>query len=168
MAEQTDYVTVFRSADEAAEEDCQAIVEILEAESLHPRMLDDSAPGVPEGVWEVQVPPSEVPQAEALIASAKLPEEELVEADDSAALDMETVFTASGGTTQELEANAVSSVLESAGIATVTIGDSVLPNLSFEVRVAREHAERARQLIAEALASGPEGAEEAQRAAETQ
>ena len=61
---------------------------------------------------------------------------------------METVFSTSSGTTQEMEATAVRSILEDAGIATVTIGDAVLPNLAFEIRVAKEHAERARQVLA--------------------
>jgi hypothetical protein len=166
MADPAEFLTVFRSADHSAEEDCRAIVEMLSSQSLHPRLLDDRAPDVPTGVWEVQVPAGEVSPAEALIASARLPSQDLIEADSSAALDMETVFSAPAGTTQELEATQVSMVLEAAGIASVTIGDSILPNLSFEVRVAREHAQRARELLAEALAAGPEAAEEAERSTE--
>jgi hypothetical protein len=62
----------------------------------------------------------------------------------------------------------VRSILEDAGIATVTVGDAVLPNLSFEIRVAKEHADRARRVIAEAQAAGPAAAEEAERAGESQ
>jgi hypothetical protein len=47
------------------------------------------------------------------------------------------------------------------------IGDSVLPNLSFEVRVPRENVAQARELIAEALAAGPLAAEEGEAASET-
>lgn len=166
MADQVDHLAVFRSADHSAEEDCRAIVELLSSQSLHPRLLDDRAPDVPTGVWEVQVPAGEVAAAEDLVASARLPSQDLIEVDNSSSLDMETVFSASGGTTQQLEATAVSSVLDAAGIASVTIGDSVLPNLAFEVRVAREHAQRARELIAEAEAAGPEAAEEAERLTE--
>jgi hypothetical protein len=53
-------------------------------------------------------------------------------------------------------------VLESQGNATVVVGDSVLPNFPFEVRVSREHAERAKELILEAQAAGPAAADEAE------
>ena len=42
---------------------------ILEAEGLSPVILDDTAPGVPEGVYEVRVPPSEAAKAEEMIAA---------------------------------------------------------------------------------------------------
>ena len=166
MADQTGQVTVFRSADESAEEDARAIGELLAANGIKAAVLDDSALEVPTGAWEVRVASGQAAEAERLIAQAPLPEDELTEVDTSADLDMETVFQASAGTTQELEANAVASLLEGAGIATVTVGDSVLPNLGFEVRVAKEHAERARELIREAQASGPSAADEAERATE--
>jgi len=38
----------------------------------------------------------------------------------------------------------------------------VLPNFPFEVRVSREHAERAKVLIQEAQAAGPAAADEAE------
>ena len=81
-------------------------------------------------------------------------------------LDMETVFSASGGTTQELEASTVQGLLEGAGIPAVIVGDAVLPNLSFEIRVPRSQAETARALIAEAQSEGPAAAEAAERATE--
>lgn len=168
MPDQTDLVTVFRSADEDAEEDARAIEELLSAQDLSPTLLDDEAPGVPEGVWEVQVPAAQAPRAEALIGAARLPDDELTDVSDSHGLDTETVFTASGGATAELETTAVKSVLEDAGIATVIVGNSMLPNLAFEIRVAHDQAERARQLIADAQAAGPAAAEEAERATETQ
>jgi hypothetical protein len=166
MAEQTDLVTVFRSADDAAEEDVTAIAELLSGQNLNPVVLNDSAPGVPEGAWEVQVPAAESERAERLISEARLPDDDVVNVDESPEFDSETVFRASGGSTAELEAMSVKSVLEGAGIGTFIVGDSVLPNLAFEVRVAREHADRARQLLAEAEAAGPAAAEEAERATE--
>ena len=54
----------------------------------------------------------------------------------------------------------IKSILEGAGIAAMIIGDQVLPNLPFEVRVARDHAEQARKLIEEARAGGPAAAEQ--------
>ena len=166
MADQTEQVTVFRSADDSAEEDARAIGEVLAAQGMNPVILDDSAPGVPSGAWEVQVAARFAAEAERLIADTSLPEDELSDVDTSDELDLETVFSAPGGTTQEMEANAVASLLESSGIAVVVVGDPVLPNLAFEVRVAKEHAERARELIAEAQVGGPAAAEAAERATE--
>lgn len=158
-------VTVYRSMDETAREDCETIVQLLVAESLSPVVVDDRAPGVPEGVFEVQVPVGEAAKAEEIIAANPLPDE-VEEVDDAHELDLETIFHSEGANTAELEANSVRNVLEAAGIAAVLVGDSVLPNLPFEVRVAREHAARAREVVAEALASGPAAAEEAERLTE--
>jgi hypothetical protein len=166
MPDLNELVTVFRSADESAEEDAQAIGELLSSQRLHPVVHDDSAPGVPEGAWEVRVPAAESSAAEHLIAQARLPEDDLTDVSDSAGLDMETVFVASGGTTAEMEATGVQNVLENSGIAAVMVGNSVLPNLAFEVRVAHDQVERAKQVIAEAQAAGPAAAEEAERATE--
>lgn len=77
-------------------------------------------------------------------------------------LDLVTVFRLAEGGTEETEVLMVRQLLESNGIATVLVGDSPLPNLAEEVRVSKADAERARQLIAEALAAGPEGADEAE------
>jgi Putative prokaryotic signal transducing protein len=73
-----------------------------------------------------------------------------------------TVFRMAEGGIEEMEVLTVQQLLESNGIATVLVGDSPLPNFSEEIRVASEDADRARQLIADALAIGPEGAEEAE------
>ena len=79
-------------------------------------------------------------------------------------LDLVTVFQLAEGGVEETEVLMVRQLLESNGIATVLVGDSPLPNLAEEIRVAAADAERARQLIAEALAVGPEGAAEAEAA----
>jgi hypothetical protein len=160
MNGEAELITVFRSADDDAREDAEAIRDVLTAKGLNPVLLNDDAPGVPEGAWEVRVPPAESALAEQFIAEAPLPDAELTEVSEASDLDMETVFRAHAGTTAEMEAETVQSILEGAGIQTVLVGDSVLPNLPFEVRVAKEHAEKARQLIAEAQASGPGAAEQ--------
>lgn len=80
----------------------------------------------------------------------------------SHALDLVTVFQLAGGGTDEMEVLTIQRMLESNGIKTVLIGDSPLPSLAEEVRVAAEDAGRARELIAEALAAGPAGAAEAE------
>jgi len=135
---------VYRSMDASAKEDCQEIVTLLRDGGLDAVLWDDSAPGVPEGVFEVRVPAAYAAVAEKLIAENPLPDEaELV--DPSSELDLETIASAAS----EMEAIGMKNFLESNGIAAVLIGDSVLPNLAFEVRVAHDQADRAKQLIAE-------------------
>ena len=85
--------------------------------------------------------------------------ENTAEPDDSSLV---TVFQMAEGGTDETEVLTVKQLLESNGIATVMVGDSPLPNLGEEIRVASEDADRAHQLIADALAVGPEGAAEAE------
>jgi hypothetical protein len=54
----------------------------------------------------------------------------------------------------------VKNMFESNGIASVLVGDSVLPNFPFEVKVAREQADRARKLLEEVENQSPDAAEE--------
>jgi hypothetical protein len=155
-------ITVYRSMDAEAKQDAENIVELLDDAGIEAVLLDDTAPGVPEGVFEVQVPPGDAARAEELIAENP-PPEEAEEVDDSSALDLETVASA----TSEMEAMSIKNLLEANDIAAVLVGDSVLPNFPFEVRVARDQAIRARILIADAEKTGPAAAEEAERASET-
>lgn len=157
-----DLVTVYRSMDASAKDDCAEIIEMLSEEGVRAVLWDDSFPGVPEGAFEVRVPSGLGPKAEKLIAENPLADE--VEAvDPSARLDLETIFQAgAGGNTSEIEALGIKNLLEANGIAVVLVGDSVLPNLPFEVRVARDQAGRARQLIAEAESLGSTEAEESE------
>jgi hypothetical protein len=148
--------------DAEAKQDAENIVELLDDAGIEAVLLDDTAPGVPEGVFEVQVPPGDAARAEELIAENP-PPEEAEEVDDSSALDLETVASA----TSEMEAMSIKNLLEANDIAAVLVGDSVLPNFPFEVRVARDQAIRARILIADAEKTGPAAAEEAERASET-
>jgi hypothetical protein len=136
--------------DASAAEDCQEILDLLQDEGIAAVLWDDSAPGVPEGVFEVRVPTANAAQADKLIAENPLPDE-VEEVDPSSELDLETIASAAS----EMEATGMKSFLDSNGIATVLVGDSVLPNLAFEVRVARDQAERARQLVEEAQRPGP-------------
>jgi hypothetical protein len=148
--------------DAEAKEDAECIVELLSDAGIQAVLRDDTAPGVPEGVFEVQVPARDAARAEELIAENP-PPEEAEEVDDSAALDLETVASA----TSEMEATSIKNLLESNDIAAVLVGDSVLPNFPFEVRVAHEQADRARTVIADAEKTGPASAEEAERASES-
>jgi hypothetical protein len=151
-------VTVYRSMDANAKEDCETITEILSDRNISAIVVDDSAPGVPEGAYEVRVPAADGARAEAIIAENPLPDE-VEDVDDSDELDLETIFH-SDGTTAEVEASGIKNVLEASGIAAVLVGDSVLPNFGFEVKVARDQVENARQVIAQAEAQGPAAAEE--------
>lgn len=139
--------------DTSAKEDCETIVDLLTSEGIAAVRLDDSAPGVPEGTFQVSVPAADAAKAEKLIAENPLPDE-MEEVDNSEGLNLEAVFTGSGPTA-ELEAMSIKNLLESNGIAAVLVGDSVLPNFPFEVRVARDQASDARQVIDEAESAEP-------------
>ncbi len=167
MIPDADPVTVFRSADEDGENDARAVHELLRDDGIDAVLLDDSVPGVPSGAWEVKVPAAFTTLAEQRIEEARLPEEDLTEVSDSPEFDAETVFRASSGPTAEFEAMSVKSVLEASGIAAIIMGDSVLPNLSFEVKVAKDQTERALEVIRQAEAVGAQAAEEEERATET-
>ncbi len=146
--------------DATAKEDCETLIDILTSEGIEAVMVDDSAPGVPEGTFEVRVAAAEAARAEKTIDENPLPDE-VEEVDDSSDLDLETIFHAEGSSvTAEIEALSVKNLLESNGIGAVLVGNSVLPNLPFEVQVAREQAVRARKLIEDAQAAGPEAADE--------
>ncbi len=136
--------------DATAAEDCQEILGLLKDAGIHPVLWDDQAPGVPEGVFEVRVPAASAARAEQLIAENPLPDE-AEEVDPSSELDLETIASAAS----ELEATGMKNFLESNGIAALLVGDSVLPNLAFEVRVARDQAARARRLVNEVQREKP-------------
>jgi hypothetical protein len=82
--------------------------------------------------------------------------EDTTQGDNSEHLNLETIYHAEGsGPLAEFEAMDIKNLLEANGIDAVLVGDSVLPNLPFEVRVARDKAQQARELIAEAQNSEP-------------
>jgi uridylate kinase len=85
--------------------------------------------------------------------------------EESHDLDLVTVFQ-SAGTTSDMEALSVQSLLEASGIAAVVVSAEMMPNLPEEVRVAKEHVTEAKRIIAAALAAGPAGAMEAERQTE--
>jgi len=158
-------ITVFRSADESAGEDAAKVENMLSEEGIEAELLDDSAPGVPAGAYEVRVRPADRERAERLIARYP-PEAQLDQVDASEDLDLVTVF-GQEGSAREMEALQVQSILDAGGIFSVLIGDSRYPNFGHQVRVAKEHTVRANELIEEALAAGPGSAEEAERAGES-
>ena len=152
--------------DTDAKDDAETIIDILGDAGIPARMLDDSAPGVPEGVFEVQVPAARSDEAERVIAENPLTDE-VDRVDASGDLDLETIYRGGSSAMAEMEAMGIKSVLEANGIAVVMVGDSVLPNLAFEVRVARDQATRARQLLAEAEAGGSAAADEGELESES-
>ena len=88
MNGEADLITVFRSADDDAHEEAEAIVDLLSGEGLAPVLLDDSAPGVPEGAYQVRVPPEQSARAEELIGEAHLPDDELTNVNETSDMDM--------------------------------------------------------------------------------
>jgi hypothetical protein len=161
MNEQPELVTVFRSLDVSAHDQADQVSALLTEAGLSPVVLDDSAPGVVEGTYEVRVPAGEAEQAERIIredtASAATPEA----VDDSTGMDLETIFHAEGGSvTAEMESTEILSLLKANDIEAVLIGTQTLPNFPFEVRVPKTQVDRAREVIAEAQAAGPQAAEE--------
>jgi hypothetical protein len=159
MADNDELVTVFRSADSTAMDDAQEIVEILKGQQIEARIFDDDTPEVISGSVEVRVPAALAEKAEQVLTAEPV-EGDLADSDPSALLDPVTVWQGTG-TTAEMEAETVESVLRAAGIQSIRVGSTTMPILPFEIQVAREHADAARQIIEEALASGPEAADEA-------
>jgi len=80
-----------------------------------------------------------------------------IRGDPSHDLDPVTVFSVAN-TQSSFEAQNVLAMLEAGGIDAELTGDARLPNLAYEVRVARKDAASAKALIAEARALGPDAA----------
>lgn len=152
MSARADLVTVYRSMDSDAEETSAALRDLLVSQGVAAEIADESAPGVPEGAFEVRVPSADATRAEQLIAENFT--DDNAPGDTSANLDLETVFHSEGGTTSEFEAMSVKNLLEYNGVSAVLVGDSVLPNLAFEVKVPREQLQLARELITQAEEAG--------------
>jgi hypothetical protein len=95
MSVPSDLVTVYRSMDATAQEDCEIIVDILNAEGLSPVILGRLSPRRARGTFEVLVPSGQLQKAEELIAENPLPDE-VEEVDDLSDLELETIFHADG------------------------------------------------------------------------
>jgi hypothetical protein len=160
-------VTVYRSMDASAEADCEIVIDMLAKEGIEAVLLDDSAPGVPEGAYEVQAPAADLSRAEGIIAGNPLPDD-VEELDPSHDLDLETIYHAEGSIVAEVETGAIMSLLDANDIMAVTTGESVLPHMPFDIKVTRDQADRARRVIEDAQRQGPEAAEEGARLTEGQ
>lgn len=159
----SDWVTVFRSAEHSAEEEASAACELLQNQGIQAVLADADTPGVPFGTWEVRVPATEGARAETIIAAKA--EEVEAPGDASHDMDLVTLFT-SDAHNAEMEAMAIQGILEAGGIPSVLVGFQAMPSLPFEVRVPSARADEARRLIAESQAGGPEAAEQAEKASE--
>jgi len=147
MAGTQELVTVYRSMDPDAEEQCREVMETLGHAHIHAVLRSDKDPGVPEGVWEVQVRGGDSARAERIIAAEPPAPEEV---DPSHELDLVSIYESGTPITGEVELMGIKALLESNGIATVSNSDSVQPELPFSLAVARDQVEEARRLIAEA------------------
>ncbi len=170
MSDSTGYATIFRSADENAEDDAWGVAELLCAQGFHAVAVDDKTPGVVQGTWEVRVPASEGPQAEAAaenISFHDFNEGDFEDDGEDPSHDMDLVTVAhTDGAMGEMEATSIRSILDANGIKALVVGDSVFPNLGFEVRVPKEDRAKAEAAIAEAQAAGPAAAIEAEQQSE--
>ena len=162
MTDPSKLITVFRSAEPDAAEEVEEIEALLEDEGLHPVVVTDESAGIVVGSFEVQVPPDESARADQAIAASPVLDEP---GDPTHELDLVTVER-TDGTTGEMEATAIKSILDSIGINSFVVGAASIPTLGFEVRVAREDVPAAEEAIAAAKAAGPEGALEAEQAGE--
>ncbi len=84
---------------------------------------------------------------------------------DSHDFDPQPIWTGMGPSA-EMEAMGIQSLLSSAGIRAIINGFGQIPSVPFEVLVTREDVFKAKQVLADALASGSDAAEEAERGTE--
>ena len=163
MTGETGEVTVYRSADNNAEQDASAVHQFLLQNGLDAQLAGPDAPGVILGTWEVRVPSDQAARAESLVSGVN--QDDPGRPDPSPDLDMVTLRRVEGAT-GELEAMSIHSILQANGISSVINGNSTLPNLPFFVNVSKADLERAEAVLAEAEAAGPAAAVEAQRESE--
>jgi len=164
MEQENVLLTVFRSAESSAEEECAEIRSFLAENSIEATVAGDDAPGVVAGCFEVRVAAADADQATAIIASMP---DEAEPADPSHSRDLVSIYRADASSGAEMEAMGLKAILESNEIPAFVVGGSMMPNLPVEVRVASADEERARAVIADAAAAGPEAAEEAELQTET-
>jgi len=110
-----------------------------------------TAAGV-EAELAVCVRPDQADEARRIIEAG------LADADPSPALDLETIAVFHG-IDAEIEAAAVTGLLEQNGISVVSEGAYGLPSLPIEISVAGTLAAQAREIIARAKAEGPAAAD---------
>ena len=158
MTDQTEFITVFRSADNSAKADATAARDQLTQVGIQAILVDDETLGVVDGSWEVRVPAADQARAEEILSVEPQEPEDESEVDEhglSHDLDFVNVF-ASRANDAEMEATSIQSFLESSGIPATVIGSAQFPSLGFEVRVPKSRLEEALTLVSEARQSGAE------------
>jgi len=161
MAQKSELITVFRSAETDAKTDAAEVQERLSQAGIQSVVVDDDTPGVVEGSWEVRVAPEDRERAEAIASAAPPEPEDEVEVSDAALghdLDFVPLFR-SQKHDAEMEAISIQSVLEANGIPCMLVGSSSFPSLPFEVRVPKTRLEEAKNLLAEIEQSAAESSE---------
>lgn len=167
MSAPSEMTTVFRTMDENAQEEAHRVRDLLIGSGVLAVVCDDRNQGVLEGTYEVRVPTEEAARSEELLdADPELTSDDPYEPlDPSHEADLVSIFSGEG-TMAEIQANGIKSVLDAAGIPSLIVGDSVLPNFPFDVRVPSDQADAAKAILAEAEENGPAAAEEAERLSE--
>ena len=167
MTPESEYVTVYRSADADAEADANAARDQLVEAGLDAIVVGDDLPGVVVGTYEVRVPQEQATEAEQTLGPVP-PEATDFEtpADASHDLDLVAVFS-SQAVDAELEAQAICGILNANGIPSVIVGSAQIPVVPCEVKIPRSRLEDARNALAEATQTGPSAADEEERETET-
>lgn len=156
----TGLVPVYRASDRNAAQDVEVVRNLLISSGLDAAIADDNH-GLPDGTFEIRVPPEQADRANEILSAAPARGEASV-VDRSSDLDMVTLRRFDGAT-GEMQAMAIKGILDSMGINSVVVGTSALPSLSFFLQVAQADAERANAAIQEADANAPAAAAEADR-----
>jgi hypothetical protein len=76
------------------------------------------------------------------------------------------VIWSGSGAFGEMQATNIQSLLAASGIESTINGSTQIPSMAFEVLVTGDNVAAARQIIEDAIASGPAAAEEAERESE--
>jgi hypothetical protein len=157
MADELEYITIFRSAEMSAAEEARTVRDMLSDAGMSPVIVGDDVPGVVEGTYEVRVPLAESQQAEEIVAARAAAGGEV---DTSPELDFVPIFS-SQNSNAEIEALSIKSILDANNIPALVVEGPGLPNLPHEVRVRKDQFEQAERILEEARAAGPQAAEEA-------
>ena len=165
MEQENALLTVFRSAESSAEEECSDIRAFLADNNIVATVAGDDTQEVVAGTFEVRVAAGDADRALQLISEMPV---EAEPADPSHERDLVSIYRSEATPLAEMEAMSLKAILESNDISAFVVGGAMMPNLPFEVRVALEDEERARAVIADAAAAGPAAADEAELATEPQ
>ncbi|MBM3796065.1 MAG: hypothetical protein FJW31_18850 [Acidobacteria bacterium] len=154
-------VTVFRSAEDGAQDEAANIVDMLAEAGLNAMLLTEDYPGVPPGSVEVRVPEAEEEQALDLIDAQV---GQTMEGSTSHGFDLVELYRGAG-TSGEVESVSIRAVLDANHIPSVLVGPMQMPNLPFRVMVPQVFLDAAQQVLDEAAAAGPAVADAAGPAA---